>query len=141
MQLSPCQKSHVDTVFPECRQRIAEYLVRGAEVVVFRQTECGSDVPPFAVAPVDDIEFWIGCWDSYELAVESALALGLQVQLAPQWFDVSTPPEKDGDYQCKIANNGRVFTAKRRFKKGHWFGGCRPFADADVILEWSVYPV
>lgn len=89
MQLSPCQKSHVDTVFPECRQRIAEYLVRGAEVVVFRQTECGSDVPPFAVAPVDDIEFWIGCWDSYELAVESALALGLQVQLAPQWFKMA----------------------------------------------------
>lgn len=53
------------------------------------------------------------------------------------WIAGSTPPAIDGDYECRIENHGRVFIAKRRFKKGHWFGGCRPFADADVVLEWK----
>lgn len=147
MKLSPLQQSHVDSAFPECRQRIAEYLARGAEVRVFQQTECGSDVPPYAVAPVDDPEFWLGCWDTHELATECAIALGLRVVsvqeaavVEPQWFDASTPPVSDGDYQCKIENNGRAFIAKRRFKKGLWFGGCRPFSDSDVIVEWSRLP-
>ncbi|MEM0550507.1 MULTISPECIES: hypothetical protein [Aeromonas] len=52
------------------------------------------------------------------------------------WIDANTLPKCDGDYECRISNNGREFTAKRRFKKRYWFGGCRPFADADIVLAW-----
>ncbi|MGP0171237.1 hypothetical protein ACSVIJ_05065 [Pseudomonas sp. NCHU5208] len=79
MALSAFQQAHVDGAFPECRTLMADYLVRGVEVVVFRQTECGADVPPYAVAPKEDPEFWIGCWDTAELAAAEAVSLGLRV--------------------------------------------------------------
>lgn len=79
MSLSPAQQDYVNSVFPECRDQIADYLERGVEVVVFKQNECGEDVQPFAVAPKDDQEFWIGCWDTPELATSEATALGLRV--------------------------------------------------------------
>ncbi|MNL84097.1 hypothetical protein D3C87_2119480 [compost metagenome] len=53
------------------------------------------------------------------------------------WIAADTPPSVEGDYECRIENKGRVFVAKRRFKKGHWLGGCRPFSDTDVVLEWK----
>lgn len=53
------------------------------------------------------------------------------------WIAASTAPSLEGDYECRIENKGRFFVAKRRFKKGHWFGGCRPFSDTDVVLEWK----
>lgn len=77
--LNPEQQAHVDGAFPECRTELAGYLERGVDVVVYKQTECGDDVPAFAVAPHDRHEFWLGCWESEELAVESATKLGLNV--------------------------------------------------------------
>lgn len=60
----------------------------------------------------------------------------------PTWTDADTPPERDGDYKCRVKNNEREFIAIRRFKqgvnRGYWFGGCRPFSDEDVVLAWSV---
>nr|WP_172686275.1 hypothetical protein [Aeromonas salmonicida] len=32
----------------------------------------------------------------------------------------------------------REFITIRRYRKGHWFGGCRPFADGDVVLAWKM---
>lgn len=57
MALTPAQQAHVNAAFPECRIQLAAYLERGVEVVVFKQSECGDDVPPFAVAPKEDLEF------------------------------------------------------------------------------------
>lgn len=79
MVLKPEQQAHVDGAFPECQTELADYLERGVDVVVFRQTECGEDVPAFAVAPQDRHEFWLGCWETEELAVEAATKLGLNV--------------------------------------------------------------
>lgn len=79
MTLTPTQQTHVDGVFPESRVQMADYLERGVDVVVYRQNECGSDVPPFAVAPKGDLEFWLGCWDTEELAASWATKLGLRV--------------------------------------------------------------
>lgn len=79
MALTTAQQTHVDGVFPESRAQMADYLERGVEVVVSRQKECGDDVPPFAVAPKEDPEFWIGCWDTPELAAVEAVSLGLRV--------------------------------------------------------------
>ena len=79
MALTPAQQVHVEAAFPECRADLAGYLERGVEVVVFRQTECGDDVPPFAVAPKERQDFWLGCWDSAELAASGAAALGLRL--------------------------------------------------------------
>lgn len=45
-------------------------------------------------------------------------------------------PEVDGKYKCFIKNGDREFEAVRVLKKGHWFGGCRPFTDNDIILKW-----
>lgn len=79
MVLKPEQQAHVDDAFPECRPELADYLERGVDVVVYRQTECGEDVPAFAVAPQDRNEFWLGCWETEELAVQGATKLGLNV--------------------------------------------------------------
>ncbi|HGM8089610.1 TPA: hypothetical protein ACKP9S_006027 [Pseudomonas aeruginosa] len=79
MALTAAQQAHVDAVFPECKAQIADYLERGVEVVYFRQNECGDDVPPIAVAPSDQHDYWIGCWDTPEQAIEAATALGLKV--------------------------------------------------------------
>ncbi|ORE47831.1 hypothetical protein BKN49_05835 [Pseudomonas aeruginosa] len=79
MVLNPEQQAHVDGAFPECRAELAGYLERGVDVVVYRQTECGDDVPAFAGSPHDRHEFGLGCWESEELAVESATRLGLNV--------------------------------------------------------------
>ena len=77
--LNSVQKRHVAKVFPEFREQMAQYLLAGVDVVIYHQTECTPDVPAFAVAPKDDIEFWIGCWDSAEVAQREAEALGLHV--------------------------------------------------------------
>ncbi|HBO5514606.1 TPA: hypothetical protein L4559_003501 [Pseudomonas aeruginosa] len=79
MTLSPAQQAHVNSAYPECRDQIADYLKRGVDVVIFKQNECGDDTPPFAVAPKDDLGFWLGCWDTQELAAEGATALGLRI--------------------------------------------------------------
>ncbi|MCF5371981.1 hypothetical protein [Pseudomonas syringae] len=79
MELTDAQKCHVQAVFPECRAQMSEYLSQGVEVVIYLQNECGDDVPPYAVAPRDNQEFWIGCWDTPELASAGASALGLRV--------------------------------------------------------------
>lgn len=46
-------------------------------------------------------------------------------------------PEKDGKYKCYIKNDSREFESVRLLKKGHWFGGCRPFSDNDIVLKWK----
>ena len=79
MALTEIQQAHVNAVFPECKAQIAEYLEKGVEVVIYLQNECGDDVPPYAVAPKDNQEFWVGCWDAPELAAAGAEALGLRV--------------------------------------------------------------
>lgn len=79
MALTAAQQKYVDGVFPKCRPEMADYLERGVEVVVYPQNECWPDVPPFAVSPKEDMEFWIGCWDSYETAAAESTALGLRV--------------------------------------------------------------
>lgn len=79
MALSSHQQAHVAKVFPESREQMEKYLEERVEVVVYLQNECGDDVPPFAVAPRDNQEFWIGCWDTAEAAAEEAIALGLKV--------------------------------------------------------------
>lgn len=54
------------------------------------------------------------------------------------WTDcsVALPPE-DGKYLCYIKNERKEFEAVRLLKKGHWFGGCRPFTDGEEILKWK----
>lgn len=77
--LSRHQQEHVAKAFPECREQMQKYLEERVEVVVYLQNECGDDVPPFAVSPKDNREFWIGCWDTAESAAKEAIALGLKV--------------------------------------------------------------
>ena len=79
MALKNYQQEHVAKVFPESREQMQKCLEEGVEVVVYLQNECGDDVPPFAVAPKDNPEFWIGCWDTAESAAKQATALGLKV--------------------------------------------------------------
>jgi|GEM_PF-6513824 len=91
MSLNPKQQSHVAGAFPETRQQMSDYLARGVEVVVFRQHECGDDVPPYAVAPMEKRDFWIGCWDTVEQASANAIDLGLRV-VQGEPAKPSTPP-------------------------------------------------
>tara|TARA_Y100001973_G_C5191766_1_gene331450 strand:- start:1389 stop:1598 length:210 start_codon:yes stop_codon:yes gene_type:complete len=59
-----------------------------------------------------------------------------------KWVPVAERyPDQRGRYRCKITNNGREFEAERRLTimsngHHHWFGGCRPFTDHDVITHW-----
>ena len=77
--LSEYQQKFVDEVFPECREAMADYLARGVDVVIYRQHECSVDVPPFAVAPLEDTDFWIDCYESVDDALLEAKNLGLNV--------------------------------------------------------------
>lgn len=61
------------------RERMAGFLRTGASVIVLHQRELW-DAPPFAVAPVDAQDFWLGTWHTAEEAAAMAAALGLQVQ-------------------------------------------------------------
>lgn len=54
-----------------------------------------------------------------------------------QWVKTQDElPPTDGDYMCSVSNGDRKFEAQRRFIRGHWFGGCRPFTDNDVVESW-----
>lgn len=80
--LTPEQQAAVDSaVFlgPTERARMADFFARGVEVVIFKQTEC-SDSPAYAAAPLEAQDFWLGCWDTHELARAGATALGLRVK-------------------------------------------------------------
>ncbi|MFK8773654.1 hypothetical protein [Aeromonas caviae] len=77
--LTPAQQAHVKQSLSACRQQLSDYLRRGVDVTIFLQRECAADIPPFAMAPVEQPDFWIGCWDTRELAVRSASELGLRV--------------------------------------------------------------
>lgn len=79
MALNSHQQAHVAKAFPESRDQMRKYLEESVDVVVYLQNECVGDVPPFAVAPQDNQEFWIGCWDTAEAAAKAARALGLKV--------------------------------------------------------------
>jgi len=74
--LTDAQAAHVAAAPPECRADMAGYLAAGASVVIYRQSECGKDVPPFALG-VEGTDFWIDCCDSPEDAVAQATKLGL----------------------------------------------------------------
>ena len=63
MPLSVAQANHVAKVFPECRAEMTDFLEAGAEVVIYKQDECGSDVLPYAIA-VAGTAFWIDCMRS-----------------------------------------------------------------------------
>jgi hypothetical protein len=77
--LNPVQAAHVAAVFPECKAEMTAFLADGAEVIIVRQTECGSDVPPVAIAVASDQAFWIDCCATIEAAKARAHALGLRV--------------------------------------------------------------
>ncbi len=54
------------------------------------------------------------------------------------WINIEDKmPESDGKYECLIVNDRREFKALRLFKRGHWFGGCRPFSENEKILKWK----
>lgn len=42
----------------------------------------------------------------------------------------------DGDYQCKVRRGDREFITIRRCIRGHWFGGCRPFSETDIVIAY-----
>lgn len=125
--LNAKQQRHVAGASPETRQQMTDYLTRGVEVVVFRQNECGDDVPPFAVAPVEKRDFWIGCWDTVEQATTNATDLRLRVVLNESSVPSSSPAatieapvspcnqviELSEVNRCLEAANGRVLGLMR----------------------------
>ncbi|MGE8063895.1 hypothetical protein [Pseudomonas sp. NPDC089569] len=76
--LSQSQKDHVMRVFPESRASMADYLRQGVEVYIYLQDEV-SEVPPFAIAVVQDPAYWIDCVESKSAALAYATELGLVV--------------------------------------------------------------
>lgn len=54
------------------------------------------------------------------------------------WVDPKkTEPENGTLYLCKIQRNDSVIEAKKIYKNGLWFGGCRPFCDNDIVLFYT----
>ncbi|EJL6462628.1 hypothetical protein HPY09_19910 (plasmid) [Vibrio cholerae] len=59
-----------------------------------------------------------------------------------QWVSVGESlPTTDGKYMCKIERAGDEIEALRLLKGNHWFGGCRPFSDNDVVVAWYRHTV
>lgn len=83
MCLTPLQQEFINSVYPECRVEMTDYLKRGVEVFVRRQTECGDDVPPYSIGVVENPAFWIDCCETEQLAIERAKTLGLHVTTTP----------------------------------------------------------
>lgn len=106
--LTHVQKAHVDAVFPECKAQMASYLEGGVEVVIGRQTKCGPDVPPIAIAVAADQSFWIDCCDSEKLARARAKELGLRVGAR------SIPTRKTIPVQPKQRKISRVIGKRTR---------------------------
>lgn len=50
---------------------------------------------------------------------------------------LKTLPEKEGQYDCIVLNHGVEKQTTRLFKKGVWFGGCRPFTDGEEVIAWK----
>lgn len=78
MPLTVAQANHVAKVFPECRAEMIEFLETGAEVVIYKQDECGNDVLPYAIA-VAGTAFWVDCCATPGEATALASSLGLKV--------------------------------------------------------------
>lgn len=78
MRLTVAQANHVAKVFPECRTEMTDSLEAGAEVMIYKQNKCGSDVPPYAIA-VAGTAFWIDCCETPEDATVLVHSLGLKV--------------------------------------------------------------
>lgn len=74
MTLNPQQQSYLSSVPADLRAQVAQRLLRGGPVVIYLHEE--GDAPPFAVAPVDEQGFWIGCWETSAEAVTRARELG-----------------------------------------------------------------
>lgn len=74
--LSKAQIDHVMLSFPENRASMADYLRQGVEVYFYRQDEV-PDVPPVAIAVVQDPGYWIDCAESEDAAVLLTHQLGL----------------------------------------------------------------
>lgn len=77
--LNPIQIAHVASVYPECKAEMMGYLSAVVDVMIFHETECGSDVPPIAIAVAANTEFWIDCCETMEGARSQAESLGLRV--------------------------------------------------------------
>ncbi|MBK3468857.1 MULTISPECIES: hypothetical protein [unclassified Pseudomonas] len=76
--LSKAQIDHVMRSFPENRASMADYLRQGVDVYFYRHDEV-PDVPPVAIAVVQDPAYWIDCAESEDVAVLLATQLGLSV--------------------------------------------------------------
>ncbi|WP_223592808.1 hypothetical protein [Pseudomonas sp. A-R-19] len=76
--LSQLQRDHVMRVFPETRATMADYLRQGVDLYIYRQDEV-PEVPPFALAVVQDPAYWIECVESERSALALAAKLGLNV--------------------------------------------------------------
>lgn len=65
----------------------------------------------------------------------------MRIEVEVVWVSVDERlPKEEGTYTCKIVNGENKKKEKRLLKlrngRGYWFGGCRPFADHDVITHW-----
>jgi hypothetical protein len=78
-RLSTLQEKHIASCYPGVRDKMGDFLARGVKVIVHRQNETADDVPPYAIAVVDEPDFWIDCRETPEKAAEYARSLGLQV--------------------------------------------------------------
>jgi hypothetical protein len=83
MPITTAQAHHIAKVFPECRAEMTDFFETGAEVVIYKQDECGSDELPYAIAVVGTA-FWIDCCKTLEEAKALASSLGLKVVEARQ---------------------------------------------------------
>jgi hypothetical protein len=61
MPLIVAQANHEAKVFPGCRAEMTEFLGAGAEVVIHKQDDCGSDLPPYAIVVVGTTLWIDGC--------------------------------------------------------------------------------
>lgn len=78
MSLTAAQAKHVASVPPEYRLEMSQFLLAGAEVVIYEQNESGSDDLPFAIA-VTGTAFWIDCCETLEKAIAHSESLGLKL--------------------------------------------------------------
>lgn len=102
--------------------------------VVIRFTEGGTFEQSVIPTSLDSIEE--ATYEAQALVYEAVGDKGMV------WVNVNQLVPDAGDYHCKVINGERKYEAQRRLIKAgdshQWFGGCRPFADNEVITHFKV---
>lgn len=78
-RLTKYQQEHLAKFSAKDKAQMENYFLEAANVVIYKQNECGGDTPPYAIGIAGCESFWVDCCRTVDLAKSKAEQLGLCV--------------------------------------------------------------